>query len=234
AGRPSDGPPSPRSRARWRRAPRPARVPLADGAAVPRGPRSRDRCRSDGRPRASRRSSAARRAGAAPSRARAVARRCLPHRCERASRSPRRAGMLATRPSGVEADERLADERSCAFRTRALRWPASSWVRLTSDRDVAPRVRMWSADMAAEDPGHDAPAFEAAGDPEAGQRFFGFDDDVSDVAVPAELPILPLRGVVIFPSAIVPLLISRGASLKLVEAALQGDRMLGLLAQKNP
>ncbi len=31
-----------------------------------------------------------------------------------------------------------------------------------------------------------------------------------------------------------PLLISRGASLKLVEDALAGDRMLGLVAQKNP
>src|SRR6185369_4556000 len=36
-----------------------------------------------------------------------------------------------------------------------------------------------------------------------------------------------------FPSAIAPLLISRGASLKLVEDALVGDRMLGLVAQKN-
>jgi ATP-dependent Lon protease len=71
-------------------------------------------------------------------------------------------------------------------------------------------------------------------DPEAAQRFFGFDEDISGVAVPAELPILPLRGVVIFPSAIVPLLISRGASLKLVDACLVGDRMLGLMAQKNP
>src|SRR5215510_4469193 len=69
---------------------------------------------------------------------------------------------------------------------------------------------------------------------EGTQRFFGFDEDISGVAVPSELPILPLRGVVIFPSAIVPLLISRGASLKLVESCLQGDRMLGLLAQKNP
>src|SRR5881398_3167137 len=69
---------------------------------------------------------------------------------------------------------------------------------------------------------------------EAPQRFYGFDEDISGVAVPAELPILPLRGVVIFPSAIVPLLISRGASLKLVEECLAGDRMLGLAAQKNP
>src|SRR2546422_7746663 len=69
---------------------------------------------------------------------------------------------------------------------------------------------------------------------EAGeQKFYGFEEDVSGINVPAELPILPLRGVVIFPSAIAPLLISRGASLKLVEEALVGDRMLGLVAQKN-
>ena len=73
-----------------------------------------------------------------------------------------------------------------------------------------------------------------AGDPGDPQRFFGFDEDISGVAVPAELSVLPLRGVVIFPSAIVPLLISRGASLKLVEDALAGDRMLSLMAQKNP
>jgi ATP-dependent Lon protease len=75
---------------------------------------------------------------------------------------------------------------------------------------------------------------DAESDPEESQRFFGFDEDVSGVAVPAELPILPLRGVVIFPSAIVPLLISRGTSLKLVEDTLQGDRMIGLFAQRNP
>jgi ATP-dependent Lon protease len=85
--------------------------------------------------------------------------------------------------------------------------------------------------MAEEDPSREA---AGAPDPESGQRFYGFDEDISGVAVPAELSILPLRGVVIFPSAIVPLLISRGASLKLVESALTGDRMLGLMAQKNP
>ena len=36
-----------------------------------------------------------------------------------------------------------------------------------------------------------------------------------------------------FPSAIVPLLISRGSSLKVVEQALAGDRMLALTAQKK-
>jgi ATP-dependent Lon protease len=66
------------------------------------------------------------------------------------------------------------------------------------------------------------------------QRFLAFEEDLSDIDVPTELAILPLRGVVIFPSAIVPLLISRGASLKVVEEALAGDRMLGVVAQKNP
>lgn len=66
------------------------------------------------------------------------------------------------------------------------------------------------------------------------QKFYGFEEDVSGINIPETVPILPLRGVVIFPSAIVPLLISRGTSLKLVEHCLNSDRMLGLIAQKNP
>ncbi len=66
------------------------------------------------------------------------------------------------------------------------------------------------------------------------QKFYGFEEDVSGIAVPETLALLPLRGVVIFPSAIVPLLISRGSSLRLVEDCLAGERMLGLIAQKNP
>jgi len=65
-------------------------------------------------------------------------------------------------------------------------------------------------------------------------RVFGFEEDLSAVNVPEELPVLPLRGVVVFPSAIVPLLISRGPSLKVVEQALAGDRMLALVTQKKP
>ncbi|HLK10481.1 MAG TPA: endopeptidase La [Candidatus Binatia bacterium] len=80
----------------------------------------------------------------------------------------------------------------------------------------------------------DEPTPGEAGEPDAPQRFIGFDEDTSAVAVPSQLAILPLRGVVIFPSAIVPLLISRAASLKLVDDCLAGDRTLGLISQKNP
>jgi ATP-dependent Lon protease len=65
-------------------------------------------------------------------------------------------------------------------------------------------------------------------------RPVGFEDDPSGITIPLELSILPLRGVVIFPSAIVPLLISRGSSLKLVDDCRKGDNILGLVAQKNP
>jgi ATP-dependent Lon protease len=74
----------------------------------------------------------------------------------------------------------------------------------------------------------------ASGEEESQEnRPVGFEDDPSGVTIPLELPILPLRGVVIFPSAIVPLLISRGSSLKLVDDCQKGERILGLAAQKN-
>ena len=77
--------------------------------------------------------------------------------------------------------------------------------------------------------------FSASGEEQSQEhRPVGFEDDLSGVVIPAELSILPLRGVVIFPSAIVPLLISRGSSLKLVDDCRKGDNLLGLATQKNP
>jgi ATP-dependent Lon protease len=88
----------------------------------------------------------------------------------------------------------------------------------------------------ADDERSDEESGESRESPEAApaQRFFGFDEDVAGIGVPQSLPILPLRGLVIFPSAIAPLLISRGPSLRLVEDTLAGNRLLGLVSQKNP
>src|SRR4051794_29546176 len=51
--------------------------------------------------------------------------------------------------------------------------------------------------------------------------------------LPAELPLLPLRNVVLFPHMMAPLVVARDKSVKLVEEVLAGSGVLGLVAQKN-
>lgn len=49
-----------------------------------------------------------------------------------------------------------------------------------------------------------------------------------------ELPLLPMRGVLVFPAMVVPLEIGRKMSLDALEKAMLGDRSLVLVAQKEP
>ena len=51
---------------------------------------------------------------------------------------------------------------------------------------------------------------------------------------PRELLILPLRNTVAFPFSIIPLVVGIPRSVKLVDEALKGDRMVGLVAMKDP
>ncbi len=51
--------------------------------------------------------------------------------------------------------------------------------------------------------------------------------------IPSELPVLPLRDIVIYPFMIVPLFVSRDRSIKAVEQALSQDRMILLVSQKD-
>lgn len=48
-----------------------------------------------------------------------------------------------------------------------------------------------------------------------------------------ELPLLPVRGFVVFPYMVLPLFVGREASLRAVESALSGDRRLVLVAQRQ-
>lgn len=52
--------------------------------------------------------------------------------------------------------------------------------------------------------------------------------------IPEVLPILPLRNTVAFPFGILPLAVGIPRSVKLVEEALAGDRLIGLVAMKRP
>jgi ATP-dependent Lon protease len=53
-------------------------------------------------------------------------------------------------------------------------------------------------------------------------------------AIPPVLPILPLRATVVFPHLPVPLAIGRAASLRLIDEAMVGDKMVGLVLQVDP
>ena len=54
------------------------------------------------------------------------------------------------------------------------------------------------------------------------------------IQVPAELPILPLRGLVVYPQTAMPLNIGQRRSVRLVDDAVSGDRLIGLVASRNP
>jgi len=48
-----------------------------------------------------------------------------------------------------------------------------------------------------------------------------------------ELPILPIRNIVLFPGMVIPITVSRQKSVRLVKKAYKGDRTIGVLAQAN-
>ncbi|HVO43693.1 MAG TPA: LON peptidase substrate-binding domain-containing protein, partial [Aggregatilineales bacterium] len=58
--------------------------------------------------------------------------------------------------------------------------------------------------------------------------------DSKPLDIPAELPILPLRGLVAYPQTAGPLTIGQPRSIRLVDEVVTGNRMIGLFAARNP
>jgi len=54
------------------------------------------------------------------------------------------------------------------------------------------------------------------------------------VTIPDELPILPLRGLVVYPQTAIPLTVGQPRSVRLVDEVVTGDRKIGLVAAKDP
>jgi ATP-dependent Lon protease len=53
------------------------------------------------------------------------------------------------------------------------------------------------------------------------------------VIVPSEIPVLPLRGTVLYPDLILPIMVGRKKSVKLIDDAMDSDRMIGVITQKR-
>ena len=53
-----------------------------------------------------------------------------------------------------------------------------------------------------------------------------------NIEVPGQLPLLPVRDIVVFPYMVLPLFVGRDMSIKAIEAALAGNRMIFLATQK--
>lgn len=56
----------------------------------------------------------------------------------------------------------------------------------------------------------------------------------STLSIPETLPILPLRGLVVYPQTAVPLTIGQPRSIRLVDDAISGNRIIGLVTAINP
>jgi len=58
--------------------------------------------------------------------------------------------------------------------------------------------------------------------------------DGEEIVLPGELPLLPLRDVVVFPYMVTPLLVGRPRSVAAVEAAMERDKFLCVITQREP
>src|SRR5215207_1157699 len=58
-------------------------------------------------------------------------------------------------------------------------------------------------------------------------------EDSNPIEVPAEIALLPLRNTVLFPGVVLPITVGRDKSIKAVNDAYKGDKLVGVVAQKD-
>ena len=59
------------------------------------------------------------------------------------------------------------------------------------------------------------------------------EEAISKEAIPETLPILPLRNTVLFPGVVIPITATRDKSVKLIKHANTGDKLIGVVSQKD-
>jgi ATP-dependent Lon protease len=58
-------------------------------------------------------------------------------------------------------------------------------------------------------------------------------ENLTDIELPKELPVLPLRNTVLFPGVVLPITVGRDKSIRAVNDAYKTDKLIGVLAQKD-
>lgn len=58
-------------------------------------------------------------------------------------------------------------------------------------------------------------------------------EDLNGIEVPEEIALLPLRNTVLFPGVVLPITVGRDKSIKAVNDAYKGDKLIGVVAQKD-
>ena len=59
------------------------------------------------------------------------------------------------------------------------------------------------------------------------------EENMNNASYPDELPILPLRNNVLFPGVVIPITVGRDKSIKLIQEANKGSKIIGVVSQKN-
>ena len=59
------------------------------------------------------------------------------------------------------------------------------------------------------------------------------EEAISKESIPETLPILPLRNTVLFPGVVIPITATRDKSVKLIKSANSGDKLIGVVSQKD-
>src|SRR6266700_4246874 len=59
------------------------------------------------------------------------------------------------------------------------------------------------------------------------------EEQMNKETLPEVLPILPLRNTVLFPGVVIPITVGRDKSIKLINDAYKGDKLIGVVAQKS-
>src|SRR5687768_2802725 len=151
-----------------------------------------------------------------------------------AKRLPRRASGRCRSRSAARIVKRRGKRPSSA----SARWPRSAAAQRSSSTCPTNRsVRSNRSDRRILQGGLARPPFLFSGlqmsDRDEGLDLQELSLGDQPVAIPGELPILPLRDTVLFPNSFMPLAVARESSVRLIDEAISAGKLIGVFTQRD-